>query len=452
MRYPFRSLALVAVVVLFTGWQMARQAPGGDPASPGKIADVSGTVDPAPGDAAPEQKAEGRFVVHEWGTFTNFAGSDGMLVDYRPLVDDHLPDFVFDRFQQSQNPLSKVRLYARERMETPITYFYTDRPREVRVRVDFPQGLLTEFFPPVAEMGPRFQPGKTVPLADSYLDWGQFRVIPQETFDEMRDSVRDEESPPAPALPEVVGDNHYAYARETDSAIVEVGNPFHFGTHYEKFLFYRGVGKITLPLEFSALGQGRFEVVNQGGDTVPSLFLVHIESPASGRVRYAWQPAIQPGGTLYMQQPDEEATVDQLAEDMVRALTDAGLYEKEARAMLKTWRSSWFGEPGTRLLYFVPERLTDEVLPITIEPRPDELVRVLVGRMEVLTPEQAARLSATIRQLGTCATSQAEPLRSELDRLGRFAEPALEYVTRTSADDDNRARLRSLMAEIRAAR
>jgi hypothetical protein len=39
MRYPFRLLALVAVVVLFTGWQMARQAPGGDSTSAAAIAE-----------------------------------------------------------------------------------------------------------------------------------------------------------------------------------------------------------------------------------------------------------------------------------------------------------------------------------------------------------------------------------------------------------------------------
>ena len=33
-------------------------------------------------------------------------------------------------------------------------YFYADRQREVDVRVEFPQGLLTEFYPPVQAMGP----------------------------------------------------------------------------------------------------------------------------------------------------------------------------------------------------------------------------------------------------------------------------------------------------------
>ena len=58
--------------------------------------------------------------------------------------------------------------------------------------------------------------------------------------------------------------------------------------------------------------------------------------------------------------------------------------------MVKTWDSAWFGEEGTRLLYLVPRAKTDELLPLTMDPKPTELVRVLVGRHDFLTPEQEA--------------------------------------------------------------
>lgn len=38
--------------------------------------------------------ADERFLVHEWGTFTSFAGSDGAKLEFRPLVDNDLPPFV----------------------------------------------------------------------------------------------------------------------------------------------------------------------------------------------------------------------------------------------------------------------------------------------------------------------------------------------------------------------
>jgi hypothetical protein len=54
--------------------------------------------------------------------------------------------------------------------------------------------------------------------------------------------------------------------------------------------------------------------------------------------------------------------------------------------MLDTWRDTW-SEQGLRVLYVVPARLTDEVLPLAIAPAPSSLVRVLVGRAEWAPPD-----------------------------------------------------------------
>ena len=42
---------------------------------------------------------DGNFIVHEWGTFTTFSGSDGVFLDFRPLAakESDLPDYVLDR-------------------------------------------------------------------------------------------------------------------------------------------------------------------------------------------------------------------------------------------------------------------------------------------------------------------------------------------------------------------
>src|SRR4029079_8990453 len=85
-------------------------------------------------------------------------GAHRVRRDFRPLVDSDLPPFVLDRARQSgtTNPLLKVDLRALQSMETPVTYFYTDREPQASVRVRFPQGLLTEFYPPVEQMKPDF--------------------------------------------------------------------------------------------------------------------------------------------------------------------------------------------------------------------------------------------------------------------------------------------------------
>lgn len=63
--------------------------------------------------------------------------------------------------------------------------------------------------------------------------------------------------------------------------------------------------------------------------------------------------------------------------------------------MLATWKTSWLGEPGTRVLYIVPRPVTDALLPLHISPAPDVLTHVLVGRIDVLTPRRGSTAAPT---------------------------------------------------------
>ncbi|HEX5443495.1 MAG TPA: hypothetical protein VFW87_06690 [Pirellulales bacterium] len=381
-------------------------------------------TEPAP-DVSP--KTSQRLIVHEWGTFTNFSGSDGVQLKFRPLV-DRLPGFIHK--SQRLNPLTKGELLALQRMETPVTYFYADQPREVDVEVGFPRGLLTEFYPPATERMLAELMWNTT-FRDAGLAW-HARLHPARE----RNSSRDEDNEPGrPALPAVNDDDHYGFARETDSAIVEVTDS-QGQSHHEKFLFYRGVADFSLPLRLEAAPGGQFRVTNDGAHAIDSLFLVIVNDDGLSFRQYA---GVSPHGSLNMAAPDSPATTDELSDRMTEALVRAGLYVKEARAMVHTWQSSWFSEPGARLFYLLPRRLTDEILPLTVNPAPDELVRVMVGRMEIITPETTEALLAVIRQHGDCASDDVAPLKHQLARLGRFAEPALNYLTSLQTDEAMRA-------------
>ena len=229
----------------------------------------------------------------------------------------------------SSNPKSAHRCG----METPVTYFYTDRPRDVDVNVRFPLGLLTEFYPPVRTLGPAGFGAEPAQMKDSFLDWGRVHLIPQDQFPKTRVVMSDGKHEPA-KLPPVVGDDHYGFARQTDSAIVAATDQRGY-VNFEKFLFYRGVGKFKLPLALEALGGGRFSVTNFGGDPIRALFLVHIEH---GHVRFLQAAPLPANGVAYLEEPPADSTIDALAADMERALVEQGLYEKEARAMVNTWR------------------------------------------------------------------------------------------------------------------
>jgi hypothetical protein len=121
------------------------------------------------------------------------------------------------------------------------------------------------------------------------------------------------------------------------------------------------------------------------------------------------------------------ASAESLGQAVVTALVAEGLYEKEARAMVRTWEANWFGEEGTgtRLLYTLPRRVTDRLLPLRVSPVPDETVRVLVGRIDILTPEQEANLGSMLARAGTEGAIRPDEAR-EAKKLGRFLAPAVE--------------------------
>lgn len=366
-----------------------------------------------------------RMVVHEWGTFTTVSGSDGASLEWRPLAgESDLPSFVYAIGAKKGlrhgetckackhhncscgdgcNPGSggecgcKSCMKASVRMETPVLYFYANREATISVKVGFPKGKVTEWYPQAREV-------------ESGIDWGGVRILP---------GAKEE-------FPREKGESHYYPARETDAAPVRVCG--REGNQLEKFLFYRGVGTFPLPLTVKLVeGRVRLEaaepltaIVFDGGRAA-----VH-------RVEKTLEIA-RPSGKL-----DAE-------KELLRLLVEEGrLFEKEARAMLKTWRDSWF-EPGLRVFYLVPRKRVDEILPLTLDPAPAELERVLVGRVEVLTPEMERAIRDLVDRLGDSKIEVRDAATAGLQKYGRFAEPVLRRILADATDPEVRGRIEDLL-------
>jgi hypothetical protein len=384
-----------------------------------------------------------KFIVHEWGTFTSFAGSDGMSLEFRPLETKDLPKFVFDRAAQANlfaqryavgdrsGYTTKAVISTRQRMETPVTYFYSDSERVVDVTVGFPEGLLTEFYPPVRMMFPVFNPKEPEKVGKSVITWEKVKIIPTS-------KITGKMIPPA-----VSGDDHYGYARETDSAMLQIDEKLLGKSYFEKFLFYRGVGNFDLPVSMTAVSDGKFVIRNAGRTPISAAFLVQIED---GRVRCAPISNIATAAEVTL--PKEEMSIEELADAMVKVIVSEGMYEKEARSMVNTWRSSWFGEDGTRLLYLLPQSLTDRMIPLTIKPAPDETVRVMVGRLEILTPQVEKNIEKLVVQLASPTQADRDAAMRSISKFGRFAEPALQRVAKLSDDPEIAARAKELLAKL----
>ena len=300
---------------------------------------------------------DGAVVVHEWGTFTSIAGGDGRAVDWLPLRGStDLPCFVGRLGLDFKGTLA-----GKVRMETPVLYFYSHRETRVDVSVRFNRGVLTEWFPPAAVSPSTVNAAAAAafrrPGFSSTAVWRDVRVMPQ-TSESFLDDGRG---------------GHYYVARQTDAAPLQVGS-----TH-EKFLFYRGVGGFEPPLAVSVATDGRVVVDNLEGAAVGDVML--FENRA-GHSAYRTLASSSNRATLEPLVLDGESATPQA--ELEKLLMEHGLFTAEAKAMVETWRDSWF-EEGSRLFYIVPREAIDAILPIDIAPRPSAFVRVFVGRMELVT-------------------------------------------------------------------
>ena len=430
---------------------------------------ATNTAEPTTASSVTPPADDGKFLVHEWGTFTTFSGSDGLFIDFRPLDVKHadLPDYVFDRGSFSNGLgklISKNRLRGRVRMETPVTYFYTDRFRTVDVRVDFPAGLLTEFYPPARQLLPPIDEdnifGKGELIGNSSLHWGNVDLIPTaELVPNLTDAglrERVTSSIVHSLIPHAANEQHYAAARETDAALVHVRNASDTQSYFEKFLFYRGVGKFQLPITTHFDGE-RVVVSNAGGLPIRSLFLINVDGKKIQATRLDLVSAGQSLPFDGLQTVNQE----QLATMVQQSLVGEGLYEKEATSMVNTWQQSWFTENGLRVLYILPGPTTEELLPLHVTPKPQQMLRVMVGRMEVMSPTSEQKMtnavaeSTALRALHYAEqqknnTNSPYSIPTTIQDFGRMAEPALVRVATITQDTALRNEAEMLIEQFRA--
>jgi hypothetical protein len=331
-----------------------------------------------------------RLIVHEWGTFTTVSGADGTAYYWNPLIGpSELPGFVYGAPSTRQVFCSKCELTL-ARMETPVLYFYTGREMKVSVNVGFPEGKITEWYPQARSTG-------------RGIDWGSITVLPGAQAD----------------LPLDQRKSHYYPARETDAAPIRVESGAK--SEHEKFLFYRGIGNFLPPLQVKLAGN-QLILRNSGADVIARVILFENRNGHMG-----WEIHNTLKGKATLTRPALGRSIDSLNCELEEILAAQGLFDKEARAMVKTWQDSWF-EEGLRVFYIVPPRAIDAILPITINPLPDELARVFVGRSEIITPEIEREIQDAAREFCNGPIEKRAAAIKTVRRYGRFAEPILREM------------------------
>ena len=334
------------------------------------------------------QAASDEFVVHEWGTFTSIAGTDNQVLEWTSYRGGaELPRFVHG---------SKLSVTGTVRMETPVIYFYTPKELTCTVKVSFPKGQITEYYP---------MPDFPV-FGSGSVEWKRVELLPRRVVN----------------LPLESSGNHYYHARATDAVPLKVwkGNVI---DEYEKFLFYRGVGSFAMPLSVQ-IHEDTVVVQQAATSGINEVILFENHQGRTSCLRSG-----SSSSNVVVRRPFPDCSVESLKLDLEMLLAKHSLYPKEAAAMVRTWEDTWF-EEGLRAFYVLPRQQTDAILPLEITPKPAKLVRVLVGRMEIMTPETSQEILQLLTELKKAPGNQNAAVFRAQQRYGRFLAPMVREVLR----------------------
>lgn len=399
---------------------------------------------------APHSPAPSRFVVHEWGTFTNLQGSDGVALEGLDHEEEALPGFVHDLLDPAEvrhervgkGGVDAVRVF--QKMETPVVYFYTDEPRRVTLDVGFNRGIVSQWFPQAVAhrvsmmMGAEPPASGPIPMdqvQSSSVRWSLDLVpfgaeLPSE-------------------IPAVADDDPWAFAREVPAASVRT-HGLKGAQEAERYVFYRGLGAMRPQIHVVSNRRGSV-LNNRTGLEIPWAAALEV-TPEGARFTDLGAVAATPEGRRISHagalRPLDEV-VAALEKRVSEALVAEGLYAPEARAMVRTWSRSWFRSEGTRVVYILPRDLTQRMLTLSVQPTPDAVVRVLVGRVDYLTAETEAQVERALRDYRHRDPQRRAQARERLDRLGRFLEPHLRRIVAKTSDRRVRRVAHALIEEAR---
>ena len=390
-----------------------------------------------------------RLVVHEWGTFTSLQDEQGNAIGGINSDDEPVPDFVhgvgkeflLDPGLERRVLLEDVPLLrkgvplchpdVRMRLETPVLYFHPparlNEPFQIDVEVEFRGGWLTEYYPDAVAAAPGIDQVRRVfgslnPQAVGTLSWNDLTV-----------GVTDTEGPRTSS-------HVWLAPRAVNAAMVRSRSG-----ESEKYLFYRGVGNLGTPLKVVRLANRTLGIYSNFPD---------VSTVASYEIKAAWLVDIRGRTAAFRGLPpltaaakeklltttsgdfrQEEYSLDSLVrlrQSMHQALVKDGLFPDEAAAMLNTWEDSYFRSPGLRLFFLVPQAWTDQVLPLKLS-MPADVTRTMVGRIEIVTPEQRKTLQRISnlerpeppRTLTSLPLARAPHNRRAYVDLGRFRHALL---------------------------
>ncbi len=353
--------------------------------------------------------ADEKFVVHEWGVLVR--DSAGQLGGPDELINS-LPAFVL-RHDKSYVP-KQVPLSWRK----PIVYFYGADGLSVHVRIDAAMGKPLAYFP----------------RPDSFVERNgqQLMNAQQMTNVAMTEAIGMEWTGTLTKMPEglpqtVKAEHWWAMAREVPAMWINTKG----GS--EHFLFYEATARQD-PTVVAEVGADSVVLRNTAaGNSGPVLLIVN-----DGKSRFMVQVDAIDGAKNVTLDKREITKAHASDKDILDACTTAcrrfGLSAEETKALVESWKPDLLTHIGFLVISRLPREIYDKIFPLTITPKPSEVVRVglifdgLPGQDNRASwlPGLEQKLAELGEQLGADDFRVRAAANSALGGYGDIAQPFLE--------------------------
>jgi hypothetical protein len=380
------------------------------------------------------------FAVHEWGVWRVHDDVELANADARAEWDG-LPKFVYGQTAGRDFPrhssLPRV-------VKKPVIFFHAPKPLRVDVRVEFSSGTPAVWWPGTFNPGYHDDgsglPPRTPERPARFLEWklhlkepfwGKAQVAERKPADKAKwfETLR---------------------AVKCDEVYAEVGE-LNIGLERERFVYYDGLLRGARAVTVTAAKE-KATLRNEAKYAVFDTWV--IDRRDADRPRVGRLPRLEAGEAkdVDLAAPAEARWQDEAAKALTAELKGAGLNEDEAQSLTTIWADDFFRGAGVTLLYRLPQEEYDRLLPLTVKPRPEKVVRVGLVQQVSSGPELAERVARLVKQLDDDDFNKREAAQRELEKLGGAALGPLRRLQPTVFAAEPKRRLSEVLEKIDAER
>ena len=346
-----------------------------------------------------------------------------------PELLDDLPRSVL-RHSKEYSPERQSRNWNK-----PVLHLYGKTGLQVVVQVKTPQGRPTAYWPKPELLEETFWfMGSGIKEAVGFMWSGKLVTEPK-----------------AGVLPAVADEHWWKTVRAVPSQYVQTDG----GT--ERFLFYEALA-VQAPVVTGSVAADKLVIKN--AHTAASGQVVIIVNDGEKR-HFKVVPAVPAGGQVEIGKAEFDQA-DGEAEKILAACRaqweSFGVTAAEAHAIVDTWKPDLLKRVGFLVVARLPTELYDKIFPLTIAPKPDELVRAGAifdalpgddGRLDWL-PALKAQMRSWVKDLTNEDFDVRKQTAARFLRHGDLVRPFLQELAK-SDDAEIRNSAAGLLAQLKPA-